>query len=80
MQIRLKYILLAFLLLENLAKCNQEINMTVEFLLCDQVSEIFLNFYSFFLKISISTISGWVGGWKKKNFPMLFFMPVTRNL
>ena len=73
MQIRLKKVLLAVLLLKNLAKYNKEINMTVKFLLitfkqscviicCQEI----LKFLVF--KKNLYKYHFWLGGLLEKNF------------
>ena len=70
-QIRPIYTFFASVLIINLVKYNEEINMTVKFLMnmfkqsCMIMFLIFFLNFEFFEKISISTISGWVGCWRK---------------
>ena len=47
---------------------SQILDEYVPAIMYDHVSEIFFENFAFFEKIAISTISGWVGCWKKKIF------------
>ena len=67
MQITLKKLLFAVLLLRNLAKYNKEINMIVKFLLCDHVFEKLKNLLSFFQK-NLYKHHFWLGGLLEKIF------------
>ena len=73
MQIRLKKILLAVLLLKNLAKYNKEINMTAKFLLITFKQScviMFLKIFQIFefLKKSLYKYHFWLGGLLEKIF------------
>ena len=73
MQIRLKKVLLAVLLLKNLAKYNKEINMTVKFLLITYKQSCVIMFLKCFKNFwvfskNLYKYHFWLGGLLENNF------------